>query len=292
MIPPRFEYAAPKSLQEAVGLLNGRGGDAKVLAGGQSMIPLLKLRLAAPALLVDINRIPGLDYLRESDGFLRIGSLTRVAALGGSRLLQKKYGAIHDASLAIADPLVRNLGTVGGNISHGDPSNDLPAVALAMGAQFAATGASGERSIRAEDFFVDTFATALAHDEILTEVRVPVPPPRSGGAYLKVEQKVADFATAGVAVQITIGRGSECERVGIGITGAGPTAIKAKKAEEAMLGKKPTDASAAAEAAELAAGASSPTSDIRGTVDYKRALIRLLVTRGLARANERARRGA
>lgn len=292
MIPPRFEYAAPKSIREAVGLLKSRGGEAKVLAGGQSMIPLLKLRLAAPALLVDINRIEGLDYIRESEGFLRVGALTRVATLGRSALLERRYGALHDASLTIADPLVRNLGTVGGNISHGDPSNDLPAVLLAAEGELAATGPSGERTFRAEGFFVDTFTTALAQDEILTEVRIPVPPHRSGGVYLKVEQKVADFATAGVAVQVSLGRGSECAKVGIGLTGVGPTALKAKKAEEAMLGKKATDRKAVEEAGELAADASSPASDIRGTEDYKRGLIRLLVARGLERATQRARRGA
>ncbi|MCL5671916.1 MAG: xanthine dehydrogenase family protein subunit M [Nitrososphaerota archaeon] len=290
MIPPRFEYAAPKSVREAVDLLKSRGGEAKVLAGGQSLIPLLKLRLAAPALLVDINRVTGLDYIRESGGFLRIGALTRVSTLNSSALLKKRYGALHDASLTIADPLVRNLGTVGGNLSHGDPSNDLPAVLLAAGGDLAATGPSGERSVRAEDFFVDTFTTALAHDEILTEALIPVPPPRSGGVYLKVEQKVADFATAGVAVQVSLGRESECTRVGIGLTSAGPTALKAAKAEEAMLGKKATDRRAAQEAGELAADASSPTSDIRGTEEYKRGLIRLLVARGLERASQRARR--
>ncbi len=292
MIPPRFEYAAPKTVQEAVELLKSREGDAKVLAGGQSMIPLLKLRLAAPALLVDINRVPGLEYVRESEGFLRIGALTRVAALGRSALLQKRYPALHDASLSIADPLVRNLGTVGGNVSHADPSNDIPAVLLAMGGELAATGPSGERSIPAADFFVGTFTTALAQDEVLTEVRTPVPPARSGGAYLKVEQKVADFATAGAAVQVSLGRGSECTSVGIGLTGVGPTALKAKKAEEAMRGRKITDKRAAQEAAELAADGSSPSSDIRGTAEYKRRLIRLLVARGLERAGQRAGRRA
>ncbi|MDG6983084.1 MAG: xanthine dehydrogenase family protein subunit M [Nitrososphaerota archaeon] len=288
MNPPEFEYVAPKTVQEAVDLLKVRGEWAKVLAGGQSLIPLLKLRLASPALLVDIGKVPGLDYLAESDGHLRMGAMVRVADLNRSALLKKKYPAIHDASGVIADPLVRNLGTVGGNISHGDPANDLPAVMLASEGEMAATGSGGNRVIKAEDFFTDTFTTALAHDEILTEVRVPVPLPRSGGAYLKVEQKVGDFASAGVAVQLSVDRASMCTKVGIGLTAVGPTAVKAKKAEEAMLGKQVTDRVAVAEAAALAADAATPTSDIRGTAEYKKRLVRLLVARGLKRASERA----
>ena len=288
MIPPKFEYAAPKTVREAVDLLKSKGEGAKVLAGGQSLIPLLKLRLASPALLIDIGKVSGLDYIRESDGFLRVGALVRVADLNSSDLLKRKYPSIHDASGVIADPLVRNLGTVGGNISHGDPANDLPAVMLASGAELVATGPGGERVISAEGFFADTFVTALAHDEILTEIRVPVPPPRNGGAYLKLEQKVADFAAAGVAVQLALNSASECARVGIGLTAVGPTAIKAKRAEDAMTGKKVSDRAAVAEAAALAADASSPATDIRGTAEYKKGLVRLLVARGLKKAFERA----
>ena len=291
-LPPRFEYAAPRSLDEAVRVLQARGDESKVLAGGQSMIPLLKLRVAAPALLVDIQKLPGLDYVEESGGFLRVGALTRVAALCRSDLVRRKYQALHDASLTVADPLVRNLGTVGGNLCHGDPANDLPAVMLAMGGELVATGPAGARTVRADGFFVDTFTTSLARDEILTEARVPSPPPRSGGVYLKVEQKVADFATAAAAVQVTLDRGSGCAYVGIGLAGVGATAIKAKKAEEAMAGREPTDRKAVAEAAGLAAEASSPVSDIRGTAEYKKRLVRLLVARGLEKAGERARRGA
>lgn len=248
----------------------------------------MKLRLASPSLLVDIGKVAGLDHLAESDGYLRIGAMVRISDLNRSSLLKKKYPAIHDASAVIADPLVRNLGTVGGNLSHGDPANDLPAVMLASGGELAATGSGGKRVVKAEDFFKDTFTTALAHDEILTEVRVPVPLPRSGGAYFKVEQKVADFATAGVAVQLTLDRTSACTRVGIGLTAVGPTAIKPKRAEEAMTGKRISDRAAVTEAAAQAADASSPTSDIRGTAEYKKSLVRLLVARGLKRASERA----
>ena len=291
MLPPSFDYAAPQNLSEALSLLDKGGEGAKVIAGGQSLIPLLKLRLASPTLLVDINRIGGLDYIRESGGFLRIGALTRMAEVESSDLLRRKYPIIHDASTVIADPLVRNLGTVGGNISHGDPANDLPAVMLALGAEFVATGPSGERKVKAEGFFRDTFAVALERNEILTEVRVPVPAPRSGGSYLKLEQKVADFATAGVAVQLTLNSKDECENLGVGLTAVGPTAIKARKAEESTRGRKPTDREAIRDLARLAAEASDPASDIRGTAAYKREIVGMLVTRALKTAYRRARQG-
>ncbi len=291
MIPPSFEYASPKTLPEALSLLDSRGEGAKVIAGGQSLIPLLKLRLASPTLLVDISRIPGLGYIRESGGFLRIGALTRMADIKASDLVGRSYPIIHDASAVIADPLVRNLGTVGGNISHGDPANDLPAVMLALGADFVASSPSGERRIKAEEFFQDTFAVALQHNEILTEVRIPRPLPLSGGSYLKFEQKVGDFATAAVAVQLSLNSRGECEYVGIGLTAVGPTALKARKAEVSMKGKKPTDQNAVGEAARLAADAADPVSDIRGTAGYKRELVKKLVNRAMKVANERAKAG-
>ncbi len=292
MLPPTFEYIAPRTLSEAIEALRSGGEGAKVLAGGQSFIPILKLRLASPSVLVDITRVQGLDYIRESGGFLRLGALTRVADLEASPLVRKRYPVIHDAAANIADPLVRNLGTVGGNISHGDPTNDLPAVMLAMEGEFVAASASGERAISARDFFVDTFTVALNHDEILTEVRAPAPKPRTGGAYLKVEQKVADFATAGVAAYLRLGPKGECESLGIGLTAVGPKAIKAVKAEEAMRGKKPTDREALEKVAQLAMEAADPASDIRGTAEYKRDLVGLLVTRTVNSAYQRARGGA
>lgn len=292
LLPPTFDYVAPKSLPEAIELLKSRGEGAKLIAGGQSLIPLLKLRLSAPSLLIDIGRIPGLEYIRESEGFLRMGALTRMADVEASPLLGAKYPIIHDASGVIADPIVRNLGTVGGNVSHGDPANDLPAVMLALDASFVTLGPSGPRTMAARDFFLDTFSVALAHDEILTELRVPVPPPRSGGSYLKVEQKVADFATAGAAVFLRLNPKGQCISAGIGLTAVGPKAIKATRAEEALVGQKATDREAVKNAASLAAEASDPASDIRGTVEYKRDLVRLLVTRGVKRAYERAKGGA
>jgi len=259
-----------------------------VIAGGQSLVPLLKLRLASPSLLVDINRIPGLNRIEEAGEFLRIGAMTRMAEVGTSTLIREDYPAIHDASEVIGDPLVRNLGTVGGNVSHGDPNNDMPAVMLALRAEFVASGPSGERKIRAQDFFQDTFTVALSHDEILTEIRVPRRPPRSGGCYLKLEQKVGDFATAGAAVQVTLAKGGRCEEIGVGLTAVGPTAIKARKAEDWMRGKTEFDRAAVQELARLATEESNPSTDIRGTSDYKRRVVARLVSRAFEKACERA----
>jgi aerobic carbon-monoxide dehydrogenase medium subunit len=288
LIPPSFEYASPRSLSEALSLLSKGGEGAKVIAGGQSLIPLLKLRLASPSLLVDINKIPGLNGIKERGEFLRIGALTRMAEVEASTLIRKGYPIIHDAAEVIGDPLVRNLGTMGGNVSHGDPNNDMPAVMLALGAEFVAAGPSGERAIRAEQFFTDSFTVGLNHDEILTEVRVPKHSAGSGGCYLKLEQKVADFATAAAAVQVRLGRDGECEEVGVGLTAVGPTSVKARKAEEWMRGKKASDNDALQAFGRLAAGESSPTTDIRGTAAYKKQVVRLLVIRAFRNACERA----
>ena len=201
MIPPSFEYAVPKTIPEAITLL-GNNPDAKVLAGGHSLIPMMKIRLSSPALLIDINRIDGLSYIREDGGWLKIGAMTREVDLDQSDLIRQKYPLLADTSKVIADPLVRNMATVGGNLAHADPANDHPATMLAYGAQVVAVGPKGERAIPIEKFFEGPFTTGLAHDEVLTEIRIPVPKSTSGGAYFKVERKVGDFATAAVAVQV------------------------------------------------------------------------------------------
>jgi len=291
LIPSGFDYAAPKSLEEAIGLLRRGGDGAKILAGGQSLIPLLKLRLASPSLVIDINRIAGLDYIKETKGELRIGALTRMAAVEASALMRERYQLIHDASRLIGDPLVRNLGTMGGNISHGDPTNDMPAVMLALDAELIAVGPSGERSIRAGDFFLDTFSVALKHDEILTEIRVPRSGEGSGGAYAKLEQKVADFATAAVAVQVRVDSKGEFAMVGVGLTAVGPKAIKVKESEEALKGRRASDKEAAATAARLAVECADPADDIRGTAEYKKKLVGIIFTRALGAAVRRARKG-
>jgi carbon-monoxide dehydrogenase medium subunit len=287
MIPAAFDYHAPSTIDEATALLARLGEDAKVLSGGQSLIPLMKLRLANPTHLVDINGIPGLSYVREADGFLHIGALTRESELEESELIQTHYPLLHDTSKVIADPLVRNLATVGGNLAHGDPANDHPATMLALGAEVVAVGPKGERRLPIASFFTGPFTTSLRPDEILVEIRVPTPPARSGGAYLKLERKVGDFATAAVAAQLTLGANGACERVGIGLTNVGLTPIKATKAEAALKGKAPDEA-AIKRAAELAAEASEPSADLRGSVEYKKDLVRVLTARALRKAVERA----
>jgi aerobic carbon-monoxide dehydrogenase medium subunit len=287
MIPAPFDYHRPATLPEAIALLQQHGDQAKVLSGGQSLLPLLKLRLGAAGHLIDIGRIPGLEYIKEEDGFLKIGGRTRESELERSEIVESKYPILHDTAVVIADPLVRNRATVGGNLAHADPANDHPATMLALGAEVTATGAKGQRTIPIDQFFTSLFTTALTPDEILTEIRIPVPPARSGGAYVKLERKVGDFATAAAAVQVTLSAGGEVERVGIGLTAAGPTPIRATAAEQFLLNKKP-DSATIAEASRLAAAATDPTADRRGAVQYKREMARVLTARALNKAIERA----
>jgi carbon-monoxide dehydrogenase medium subunit len=287
MIPPAFEYLRPNTIPEAITLLRQHGEDAKILSGGQSLIPMMKLRLARPSYLIDINRISGLSYIKEEGGFLKIGGLTREAELEASPLIHSKYPILIDTAHVIADPQVRNLATVAGNLAHGDPANDHPATMLALGARVVATGSGGERVIPIEDFFLSLFSTALQPDEILTEIRVPVPTARSGGAYFKLERKVGDFATAAVAVQVTLDGNGVVQKVGIGLTNVGPTPIKAKKAEDFLRSKKLSEASNR-QAAQLAADEAQPSSDLRGPAEYKKGLIQELAKRALSRAAERA----
>jgi aerobic carbon-monoxide dehydrogenase medium subunit len=287
MIPPAFEYLRPKSIPEAIAFLQQYGDNAKILSGGQSLIPMMKFRLARPGYLVDINRISGLSYIKEEGGYLKIGGLTREAELENSPLILSKYPIISDTARTIADPQVRNMATLAGNLAHGDPANDHPATMLALGAQVVAVGPQGERVLPIESFFVTLFTTELQHDEIVSEIRIPVPPPGSGGAYLKLERKVGDFATAGVAAQVTVDSGGICQNAGIGLTNVGATPIKAVKAEESLRGRK-LDESSIAQAAQLAAGEAEPSSDLRGPAEYKRGLVMELTRRAVTRAYERA----
>jgi carbon-monoxide dehydrogenase medium subunit len=287
MIPAAFEYHAPTSIGDATALLARLGGEAKILSGGQSLIPLMKLRLAGPQHLVDINRIPDLAYIREADGVLRIGALTREADLEDSEVVRSRYPLLHDACTVIADPLVRNLATIGGNLAHADPANDHPATMLALGAEVVAAGGRGRRRIPITSFFTGPFTTALEADEILVEVAVPAPPARSGGAYVKLERKVGDFATVAVAAQLTLGAHGTCDQVGLGLTNVGLTPIRAAAAEAALKGARPDEA-AIRRAAQLAADASEPSEDLRGSVEYKRDMVRVLTARALRRAVERA----
>jgi len=286
MIPPEFDYVAPTTLQEAIAVLEQKP-DAKILAGGHSLIPLLKFRLASVNTLVDINRIDGLSYIREEGGWLKIGAMTREADLEHDPLIGQKYPLLADAARMIADPLVRNMATVGGNLAHADPANDHPAVMLAYGAVIVAAGPNGLREIPITQFFTDLFTTALAPNEILSEIRIPAHKAGNGGCYQKLERKVGDYATAAVAVQIHIGANGVCDTAGIGLTNVGPMPIKAVAAEQALVGSK-LDDGAIKRAAQLAADAAQPQSDYRGTEEYKRALVKTLTVRALRKALERA----
>lgn len=287
MIPSAFDYHAPASVPEAIALLSLFGESAKVISGGQSLLPLLKLRLGTAEHLVDIGRIAGLEYVREEGGSLRIGGRTRESVLERSEIVQTRFPILLDTARVIADPLVRNRATVGGNLAHGDPANDHPATMLALRATVVAQGPNGERTIPIDRFFVGLFATALAADEILTEIRIPVPPNRSGGAYMKLERKVGDYATAAAAAQVTLDGAGNFTQVGLALTNAGPVPARASAAEDVLMGKRADDANIA-EAARRAAEAASPTADRRGSVEYKREMARVLAVRALKKAVERA----
>src|SRR5712671_3102114 len=287
MIPAAFDYHSPTTLDEALALLTQHGDKAKILAGGQSLLPMLKLRLGQAGVLIDIGRVPGLDYIKEEAGTLKIGAATRESALERSELIRSKYPILLDTAAVIADPLVRNRATVGGNLAHSDPANDHPATMLALRAEVVAFGQNGERTIPIDQFFTGLFATALARDEILTEIRIPVPPNRTGGAYVKLERKVGDYATAAAAAQVTLDGSGAFDRVGLALTNAGPVPARAADAEEFLKGRRATDDSIA-EAARRAAEAASPTADRRGSVEYKREMARVLAGRALRKAVERA----
>ena len=310
MIPPQFDYHAPGSLEEALALL-GELDDAKVMSGGQSLLPMLKLRLATPANIVDIGRIPGLDSISESGGFLRIGALVTETALEENATVAERFPILLDTAKVIADPLVRNRATICGNVAHGDPANDHPATMLALRAQMVATGPDGERTIGVDDFFHGLFMTALADGEILTEIRIPSPGAQSGGAYLKLERKVGDYAVAGAAVQLTLDDG-KVTQAGIGLTNLGFAPIRASAAEEVLTGSqllekggfmgaiakvrgtfsRGMDADEViAAAAQAAADATDPVADRRGSVEYKRNMARVLTGRAIRQALERAAGG-
>ncbi len=291
MIPDKFEYVAAKTVPEAIGFLQRYGSDAKLLAGGHSLIPLMKLRLAAPRYLVDLNRISDLAYIKETDGSLRVGALTRHGDLETSDLIRARYPLMADTAKVIADPLVRNMGTIGGSLAHADPAGDWGAAMLAAKSQVIVTGPRGKRTVPIDEFFVDTFTTVLQPDEILTEILVPQPRPGSGGAYLKLERKVGDFAIAAVGTQLVLDRKGAIEDVGIGLCNVGPSSLRARRAEAALRGTKADDA-AFAKAAQLAAEECNPAGDLRGPADYKRDVVRVLTVRALRLAVQRAKGGA
>ena len=292
MIPASFTYAAPRSLAEALDLLRTHE-DAKVLAGGHSLLPLMKLRLASPPVLVDINRIPGLDYIREDPeiGRLRVGALARHIDFERSDLIRERYPLLWETARGIGDPLVRNRGTMAGAVAHADPAADWPAALLAANAEVVAQAPGGQRVIPIREFYIAILTTSLTADELVTEIRVPLPLPRSGGAYEKLERKVGDYAVIGVGVQVALDAAGDVSRAGIGLCNAGSTSLEASDAETFLVGKPPAPDNVN-EAARLAMEASDPVEDDRGPVDYKRAMVRELTRRALWRALARAQGGA
>ncbi len=287
MIPGDFAYHAPGTVDEAVGLLAEHGDDAKVLAGGHSLIPLMKLRLAAPAHLIDITRIEALRGIGEEDGELRIGATTTENELIASELLRSKCPLIAEAAEVIADPQVRNRGTIGGNLVHGDPGNDQPAIMLALGASLVLRSAGGERVVSLDGFYQGVFTTGIEPNELLTEVRVPVPPPGTGHSYQKLKRKVGDFATAAAAALITL-EGETCSRAAITLTNLGATPIRVGDAESLLTGKAIDDA-LIDQAGGLATAASDPAADLRGSVDYKKHMAGEMTKRAIRQALARAK---
>ena len=286
MYPAAFDYVAARTLDEALATLSEGDEDTKVLAGGQSLIPMMKLRLATPTKLVDINRIPGLANISVSNGHLVVGALTRHNDVVNSDVVKAENHTMAAAAPWIADPLVRNLGTVGGSLAHADPQGDWGSVMLACGAQVVATSNRGDRTIPVTELFVDLFTSALEPDELLTEVRVPRYTGPAGGTYLKLERKVGDYATVGVAVHLQLD-GDRIGQAGIALTGVGSKNIKASGAENVLIGQQPSD-ELFAEAGELAAAAADPRTDVRGTAEFKRSVIGTFVRRGLSQAASQA----
>jgi aerobic carbon-monoxide dehydrogenase medium subunit len=283
-VPAQFEYEVAGSVDEAISLLQRYGPESRLLAGGHSLIPMMKLRLAFPEVLIDIHELDNeLRYVREEDGTLRVGALARHRDLLESPIVQARYTLLADAEKFIADPLVRNMGTVGGSFAHADPSEDLPAAFVALGAEVVARGPRGERTIAVEDLAVGPFETALEPDEILTEARVPRAP--QGSSYFKVERRAGDYASAalGAALWMT---GDEIVEARIGMCSVGSTTLRARGAEEVLKGQHP-DGELYRRAAERAAEECDPPDDARGTPEYKRDLVRVLVVRALEQAVDR-----
>jgi carbon-monoxide dehydrogenase medium subunit len=291
MIPSAFEYIAPTTMQEALSLLSTHQDEAKVLAGGHSLLPLMKLRLATPAYLIDLGRIPDLSYIRDSGGRIQIGPMTTHFMVESSALLQQRLMALPEAAGSIGDVQVRNRGTIGGSLAHADPAGDLPAVMQMAEAQLKLVGPGGERTVPAEQFFVDLLTTALGPDELLAEIQLDIPPARTGTAYMKVFQKASGFAIVGVAARVTLGAdGRTCQTARVGITGVAAKSLRAMAVEQALEGQ-PIDEAAISAAAEHASDDVEALSDLHASADYRLALTRVYTKRALLRALTRARGG-
>jgi aerobic carbon-monoxide dehydrogenase medium subunit len=287
LFPRSFEYASPTSVEDAVALIGEYGEKAKFLAGGQSLIPIMKLRLASPQVVVDLNRVRDLSGIREEGDAVVIGSMTRHREVEHSRLLRDPFPLLSEAAALLADPLVRNRGTVGGSLAHADPASDWGTTLLALGAELTVRGPKGNHTIPIDAFFKDSFTTALAPNELLTQIRLAKPGAHSGSAYTKLKRKTGDFATVAVAAVLTLDAGSVARHVRIAPGGVGPTPLRASRAERALEGK-PADSGALAQAAHAASEDARPTEDLRGSIEYKRAMVEVYAHRALVRAVERA----
>jgi carbon-monoxide dehydrogenase medium subunit len=287
MIPGQFDYVRPANLDDTLRILKDREGEAKLLSGGYSLIPLIKLRLAQPALLVDLRDVSGLDGIAETDDYLRIGARATHRRIHEAPIVRDRYPLLSDVTSTIGDPQVRNWGTIGGSVAHADPASDWPAVLLATRATIVCRSLAGERTIPARDFFVDTFQSAIEPTEVLTEIRIPRRLRGVGSAYEKLERKVGDFATVAVAAVVRLDEAGQIMGGGIGLTGVAETPFAATDAEAVLAGKAPSDDLFRAAGA-AAAAQSRPAGDVRGPVEYKRAMVAELTLRALRRATERA----
>ena len=287
MKPPRFDYLAPRTLDEALAHLHQHGDQAKILAGGQSLIPMLNFRLAHPGVVVDVNRLTDLAYVRQQDGGVAVGALTRQHAVERSDLVRARVPIVAEACRFIGHAPIRHRGTFGGNLAHADPASELPAVMVALEAEMAVASRAGNRAVPAGQFFVGPLTTALRPGEMLTEIRIPAAPPRTGGAFVEMARRAGDFALVGVAALVTLDEAGQCARARIALCGVGPTPIRARAAEDALVGQAPTTA-ALDEAADRAAAATSPPSDVHGSADFRRKLARHFARQALAAAIQRS----
>ncbi len=283
MFPPAFEYSAPTSVEEVLATLAAEGDGARVLAGGQSLIPMMKLRLASPAYLVDINNVSGLDYIEDVNGHVAIGALARHRDIVNSDVIASTNHAMASAAPWVADPIVRNRGTLCGSVAHCDPEGDWNSVMLAARAQVVAQSSTGERVIPIDDFIVDFFTNSLQPGEIVKEVRVPKYSGSGGGAYLKLERKIGDYATVAVASQIELDGDGKIAKAGIALTAVNNKNTRASAAEDALVGETPSD-ELFREAGDLASQAANPETNVRGTADWKREVVRVYTRRGLETA--------
>ncbi len=287
MKPPRFEYAAPEKLDEAVTLLSQHGDRAKILAGGQSLVPLLNFRLARPEMLVDVNRVTELAYVRPVQSSVAIGALTRQHTLERAEVIRTKLPIVAEACRLIGHLPIRHRGTVGGSLAHADPASELPAVMVALEAEMTVTRRGGRRTIPAEQFFTGMLTTALAPDELLTEIRVPGLPPRTGGAFIEIARRAGDFALVGVAALVTLDDAGRVSRARLALCGAGPTPIRAREAERVLVGERP-DGRALDEAVDRLTAATDPPSDIHASAAFRKKLARHVGRQALELAARRA----